>query len=185
MTEKQIVERCKAGDRKAFTLLYNRHAPKMMGVCYRYAKSKEEAEDMLQEGFIRLFRNINSYKGTGSFEGWTRKIIVNTAINYYKTQIKYNTTINMDDNVIEINCDDHTDIEEVENISQNSLLEMIKQLPEGYRMVFNLYVMDGYTHQEIADALNISVNTSKSQLSKARKLLRDKVNRYKKQYNYA
>ncbi len=177
MKEEKILERCQAGDEKAFAELYHRYAPKMLGVCFRYAKSREEAEDMLQEGFIRLFKNINSYQSRGSFEGWIRRIIVNTAINYYKTQIKYNTTENFDN---------HRELGElqeepivVSDISQKKLLEMISELPKGYNMVFNMYVLDGFTHKEIADILEISENTSKSQLAKARKLLQKKITEYR------
>ncbi len=178
MKGEKILERCKAGDEKAYAELYRQLAPKMLGVCLRYAKSRQEAEDMLQEGFIRLFQNIHSYESRGSFEGWIRRIIVNTAINYYKTQIKYNKTEHIDAY--------NKDLEEIEEepvavseISQQKLLEMISELPKGYKMVFNMYVLDGFTHKEIAEILEISENTSKSQLSKARKLLQKKVNKYR------
>ena len=183
MTEEQIVEKCKAGDKKAFTFLYNTYAPKMLGVCFRYAKTREEAEDMLQEGFVRLFQKIDTFKGSGSFEGWIRRVIVNTAINYYKTQIKYNTTLNVENNDFTFVDREQTEESGGSEIPQKILMEMIKQLPDGYKMVFNLYVLDGYTHQEIADILDVSINTSKSQLSKARKMLRDKVEAYRKQYS--
>ncbi len=185
MTNEQIVEKCKAGDKKAFALLYKMHAPKMLGVCIRYAKTREEAEDMLQEGFVKLFQKINTFNGSGSFEGWLRRVIVNTAINYYKSQIKHNQTINVDNNDLSfVKNEPDNEIDSTE-IPQGKLLEMIQQLPQGYKMVFNLYVMDGYQHQEIASILNISVNTSKSQLSKARKMLRRKVEKYRIQYSYA
>jgi RNA polymerase sigma-70 factor (ECF subfamily) len=185
MIEKEIVEKCKSGDRKAFTFLYNKYAPKMLGVCFRYAKSRDEAEDMLQEGFVRLFQNIKSFKGSGSFEGWMRRIIVNTAINYYKTQIKYNNTVNVENNEYLFKQEEPETDSKYGDVSQSRLLEMIKELPDGYKMVFNLYVLDGYSHQEIADILSVSINTSKSQLSKARRMLRDKVEKYRKQYKYA
>jgi RNA polymerase sigma-70 factor (ECF subfamily) len=181
MTEELIVEKCKAGDKKAFAFLYNTYAPKMLGVCFRYAKSREEAEDMLQEGFIKLFQKIDTFKGSGSFEGWMRRVIVNTAINYYKTQIKYNSTLNVENSDLTFVENDHSENSSGSDIPQNKLLEMIQQLPEGYKMIFNLYVMDGYTHQEISEILNISINTSKSQLFKARNMLRTKVEEYRKQ----
>ncbi len=178
MKEEKILERCKAGEEKAYSELYRRYAPKMFGVCMRYAKSKEEAEDMLQEGFIRLFKNIHSYENRGSFEGWIRRIIVNTAINYYKTQIKYNKTEHIDAYNKDLEETDDESIT-VSDISQQKLLEMITELPKGYKMVFNMYVLDGFTHKEIASILDISENTSKSQLSKARKLLQKKITNYR------
>jgi len=184
MTLEEIVEKCKIGDKQAFTLLYNKYAPKLLGVCIRYAKSREEAEDMLQEGFIRLFQKMDSYNGSGSFEGWMRRVIVNTAINYYKTQIKYNNTLNVENNDL-VFKEKYQNEPENDTIPQNKLLEMIQQLPDGYKTVFNLYVLDGYTHKEIATILNISENTSKSQLSKARKALQIQVEQYKKRYSYA
>jgi RNA polymerase sigma-70 factor (ECF subfamily) len=174
----KLLERCRAGDQQAFAELYRLYAPKMLGVCMRYAKSTDEAEDMLQEGFVRLFQNINSYENRGSFEGWVRRIIVNTAINYYKTQIKYNTTEHFD----AYNKDLSETKDEplaVSDVSQQTLLKMITELPKGYNMVFNLYVLDGYTHKEIAEILDISENTTKSQLSKARKLLQKKISKYR------
>ena len=185
MTQAEIVEKCKVGDKKAFALLYSKYAPKMLGVCIRYAKTREEAEDMLQEGFVKLFQKINSFKGSGSFEGWLRRVFVNTAINYYKSQLKYNKTMHVDDNDFSFVKDESDDEVAAVKIPQKKLLEMIQQLPEGYKMVFNLYVLDGYMHHEIAEILNISVNTSKSQLSKARKMLRKKVEKHRLQYSYA
>ncbi len=184
MTLEEIVEKCKAGDKQAFTFLYNKYAPKMLGVCIRYAKSREEAEDMLQEGFIRLFQKIDSYRGSGSFEGWMRRVIVNSAINYYKTQIKYNNTLNVENNDFVFKEEQAAETDS-ESIPQKKLLEMIQQLPEGYKMIFNLYVLDGYTHKEISEILNISENTSKSQLLKAKRALRQKVEEYRKRYSYA
>ncbi len=184
MTQEQIVEKCRAGDKQAFALLYKMHAPKMLGVCIRYAKTREEAEDMLQEGFVKLFQKINSFKATGSFEGWMRRVIVNTAINYYKSQMKHNQTINVDNNDLSFIKDEPDDDLATSPVPQKVLLEMIQQLPDGYKMVFNLYVLDGYMHHEIAKILNISENTSKSQLSKARRMLRAKVEAYKMQYSY-
>jgi len=178
----KILERCKAGDEKAFAELYHLFAPKMLGVCLRYAKSKDEAEDMLQEGFIRVFQNLKSYRSQGSFEGWVRRVIVNTAINYYKTQIKYNTTEHIDVYDKELKAMEDEPIE-ISDISQQLLLQMIAELPKGYNMIFNLYVLDGFTHKEIAEILDISENTSKSQLSKARKLLQKKINKYRLEQN--
>ena len=185
MIQAEIVEKCKAGDKKAFALLYNMYAPKMLGVCIRYAKTQEEAEDMLQEGFIKLFQKIDSFKGIGSFEGWVCRVIVNTAINYYKSQRKYNQTINLDINELNFLKEEPPIEANTVQIPQSKLLEMIRQLPEGYKFVFNLYVLDGYMHHEIAQILSISESTSKSQLFKARKMLRGKVEKYLTQNSYA
>lgn len=172
--EDHFIEGCKKRDRKSFEMLYNKYAPSLLGVCYRYSKSMAEAEDVLHEGFIKVFNNIDSFKGKGSFEGWLKRIMVNTSINNYKASIKHYFHEEIDEKIIGTN-----EIEEpfqlTEGISQEKLLSLIKELPKGYQLVFNMYVLDGLTHNEIAEELNISVNTSKTQLFKARRTLRDKL----------
>ncbi|MCF8296900.1 MAG: sigma-70 family RNA polymerase sigma factor [Saprospiraceae bacterium] len=171
MSEAEIIRDCIKGDSSAQELLYKRYASKMLGVCIRYFKSIEEAEDALQEGFIKVFSNLKNFRSEGSFEGWIRKIMVNTALNNYRSNQKHYF---------------HTDIEEIqeqfsgdsmfnENYSCEQLLKMIQDLPTGYRLVFNLFEIEGYSHKEIAEMLNISTNTSKSQLLKARNVLKNKL----------
>ncbi len=178
ISDDQIIKGCKKGNRKAYNVLYNKYAALMLAVCYRYTKSSSEAQDVLQDGFVKVFQKINTYKGLGSFEGWIRRIMVNTAINYYKANRKYAHAMELDLSRKEINealTTDEQSLELEEVISSHTLLTMIQNLPDGYRMVFSLYVFEELKHSEIADKLGISENTSKSQLSKARRMLRSKI----------
>ena len=176
VSEDRIIEGCKKGNHHSYSMLYKKYAAKMLGVCFRYSKTKDEAEDVLQEGFIKVFKNIKSYKGVGSFEGWLRRIMVNTAINNYKTNSKYYYHEDIDkDYDIELQSDEQLPFELEENTNKMQVMKLIQELPTGYQMVFNLYVIEGLTHKEIAEELEVSVNTSKSQLSKARKWLRERI----------
>jgi RNA polymerase sigma-70 factor (ECF subfamily) len=157
---------------KCQALLYHRYKQKMFLVCLRYSNSREEAEEVLQEGFIKMFSCIGQYKNAGSFEGWVRKIMVNCALQKHRSKKKLHAVPFTQDHAIE-NIP-------VENISSRlgtkELLEMIQQLPPSYKMVFNLYVFEGMKHREIADMLSISEGTSKSNLSAARSILQNRVN---------
>jgi RNA polymerase sigma factor (sigma-70 family) len=166
-TEEELIRQCLNNDVKAQEYLYRRFAPKMFGVCLRFARNQMEAEDLLQEGFIKIFINLNSFRGEGSLEGWIRRTMVNSAINYYKKNIKYQKEIAIDQN--EFNLPQIS--EPIHELSAQELLKLISGLPPGYRMVFNLNIIEGYTHKEIGKLLNISENTSKSQLSRARNTL--------------
>lgn len=178
VSDDQIVNGCKKGKRRAFNQLYLKYAQTMLGICVRYTRNRDEAEDVLQEGFIKIFKKIGSFEGRGSFEGWLKRVMVNTAINYIKSNSKYLfqeeydiTNINhTKDQIDEVNI-----IETDVAFEPQELLKMVNELPDGYRLVFNMYVFDGLTHQEIADSVGIKVGTSKSQLSKARKYLREQV----------
>ncbi len=171
----KIIEGCKKGKRHAQNKLYTRYAPALLGICMRYARNKDEAEDILQEGFIKIFLNIGSYRGEGSFEGWLKRIMVNTAITHNKQNLKhqYHTDI---DQIEETHSagDEGGEVDTVK-LPKEKLMDLIQNLPEGYRMVFNMYVFEQYTHREIADIMEISENTSKSQLSKARRLLASRI----------
>jgi RNA polymerase sigma-70 factor (ECF subfamily) len=163
-------ELCLKGDRAAQENLFKVYAPIMLGICLRYAKDRDEAEDVLQEAFIQIFTSISSFRGEGSFEGWMKRIVINTALNSYYKSKKTQTHKNFDDiREIEI-IEDEEEIIEL-RFTQAEMLEAIQKLPDGYKQVFNLYIFEKYKHREIADMLNISVNTSKSQLSKARTYL--------------
>jgi RNA polymerase sigma factor (sigma-70 family) len=171
-TETELIEGCKAGKRDLQKALYTRFSAKMLGVCLRYTKNREEAEDVLQEGFIKLFQAIQNYAGTGSFEGWIRKIMVNTALEALrKKKIHYSSA---DIQNLEDQYEADQDI--IGKIGFQDLLAMIQDLSPGYRVVFNLYAIEGYQHNEIAVLLNISEGTSKSQLARARQVLKDKIN---------
>jgi len=161
------------GDGNAQNELYNRYAPKLWGVCLRYAKNKMSAEDILQEGFIRIFTYLDKYRGNGSFEGWMRRTMVNTAINYYKKNLKTGKEMEY----TEVFAAKSYEPDAISQISNEEVLGLIQELPQGYRTVFNLYVIEGFSHKDIGEALNISENTSKSQLSRARGILKNKVNK--------
>lgn len=166
-----FIERCLDNDSKSQGELYKHFAPKMFGICLRYAKNQMEAEDVLQDGFIKVFRYLKDYRNEGSLEGWIRRTMVNTAINYYKKKTKYQKEISLDQTE-PINNEEESAIDK---LSAKELLEVIRELPDGYRMVFNLNVIEGYTHKEIGVLLEISENTSKSQLSRARGVLQEKL----------
>lgn len=172
--EEKIVEGCIAGKRKAQSQLYQKFSSGMLGICLRYCRNPEDAEDVLQEGFIKVFRSIQSFRGEGSIGGWIKRIMINTAITHNKKYITFQHA--------QVELDDTMEIEEQENeemvfqpVDPEKLLRYIQELPEGYRTVLNLYVFEGYTHKEIAESLSISENTSKTQLFKARKFLRNKL----------
>ncbi len=175
--EKHLVTGCLKGDLKCQEQLYKQFASKMLNVCYRFTKNKMEAEDVLQEGFIQVFNNLGTYKFEGSLEGWVRRIMTRTAINFYHKNKKYSQSEEIDStgeyegNIREYEINDE---DAVDKLSHNEIIKLVDELPEGYRMVFNLYSM-GYTHKEIGEELNISENTSKSQFSRARKILQDKI----------
>lgn len=164
--EKRLVKALKAGKPRAQRALYEKLSGKMMALCLRYARNREEAEDILQEGFVRVFRKIGTYQGTGSFEGWVRKVFSNVAIRHYQKNARIHVVVGLDEVDYQLGESvlDH-------QYDQKHLMNMVQQLPDGYRIVFNLYAIEGYSHQEIAQKLDISVGTSKSQLSRARKAL--------------
>jgi RNA polymerase sigma factor (sigma-70 family) len=169
--EQELIERCLRNDSAAQESLYRRYASKMYGLCLRYVRRKEEANDILQDAFIRIFRNLGNYRGEGSFEGWIRRIIVNTAINYYKSNVRYNNDISIDD----VHVNGNIDNDAISRISTDELLKVIQQLPHGFRMVFNLFVIEGYDHKEIAEMMGVSESTSKSQLHRAKAALQKKL----------
>ncbi|MDP4265985.1 MAG: sigma-70 family RNA polymerase sigma factor [Bacteroidota bacterium] len=169
--EEQIIKDCIQNKAEAQFKLYKHYASKMYGICLRFAKISNEGDDILQEAFIKVFENLKNFRNEGSFEGWIKRIVVNTAINYVKKNAIYYQDENID-NIGEIEIEEN---EAVSNISQNELINLIQQLPDGKRIVFNLYEIEGYSHKQIAETLNISENTSKSQLAKAKIILRDKI----------
>jgi RNA polymerase sigma-70 factor (ECF subfamily) len=169
--DEDFIARCLDNDAKAQAKLYQWFAPKMFGICLRYTRNQMEAEDILQEGFIKVFRYLKDYRNDGSLEGWIRKTIVNTAINFYNKKIKFMKDVSLDQTGPISNDEESA----IDKLSAKELLVCIRELPDGYRVVFNLNVIEGYTHKEIGDMLNISENTSKSQLSRARNVLQSKL----------
>jgi RNA polymerase sigma factor (sigma-70 family) len=170
--EKDIIKGCLSGSRRDQELLYRRYASRLYALCLQYAGNTEEARDVLQEGFIKIFENLSRYSNEGSFEGWMRKIIVNTALERYRNKYYLNRVDDIDE-MAEPEAEPDTD--DFAGLEANDLLNMIMELPPKYRMVFNLYAIEGYSHREIATMLNISEGTSKSNLSRARLLLQKKV----------
>jgi RNA polymerase sigma factor (sigma-70 family) len=163
--EEEVIEGCKKKKRYYQGLLYRRFAPKMYGVCMSYAKNREQAQDILHDSFLKIFRNIDSYTKQGSFEGWMRRIVTNTAIDHVRKK----------SNTISLISEDFPDTEGLKeepiSIGMSELQAQVARLPSGARMVFNLYTLEGMTHHEIAEKLNISTGTSKSQFSRARHML--------------
>jgi RNA polymerase sigma-70 factor (ECF subfamily) len=172
-SDADLIEGCKQDDRKMQYELYQRFASKMYGVCLRYASNNEEAEDILQEGFIKVFRKISSFRAEGSFEGWIRRIFVNTSIEHFRRKNHLLTITEKEENTIEGKYASVLD-----NLAEKDIIGLVQQLSPGYRTVFNMYVIEGYTHREIADSLGISEGTSKSQLSRAKLILQDLVNKH-------
>ncbi len=168
--EQKLIEACVKGNAKACKTLYDRFSPKMFGICLRYAKDYHVAEDVLQEGFVKIFKNLHKFRFEGSFEGWLRRIIVNTAIEQYRKNVRMYP-------VGELTMEAHQAYHDmtVENMAAQDLLKLIQELSPGYRTVFNLYVIEGMSHKEISKMMNISEGTSKSQLARARYILQKKV----------
>lgn len=177
-TERHIVEGCLKGDKSSQKRLYSTYSAKMYAVCLRYSNGEDEAKDLLQEGFIKVFQNLHTFKGEGSFEGWVRRIVINGCLeSLRKNEKRY----------------PHDDIDEVghqlsvspdaRSYDFNYVLQKIQELAPGYRAVFNLYIIEGYQHNEIGEMLGISENTSKSQLSRARKILQEMLSGEREKIN--
>jgi RNA polymerase sigma factor (sigma-70 family) len=178
----ELLKQCKAGERQAQELLYKQFAAKMMGVCMRYATDRMEAEDMLQNGFIKVFKKLDDYRGDGSFEGWIRRIMVHCSIEYYRKHHKMMQVVDLDESGHEPSVSPLA----ASNLGAKDLMSLIGQLSPGYRMVFNLYAIEGYSHREIAEIMGISEGASKSQLSRARAILKEQIARSGgKRYEYA
>lgn len=167
----QLIEACIKGDRQSQSRLYTLYKQKMFVVCLRYSKSREEAEEILQEGFMKVFEFMHQYKSAGAFEGWMRKIMVNCCLQKYRSKGNLHPVIDIDNEDIKYGV--HEDI--IAKIGTKELLKMVQQLPPAYRMIFNLYVFEGMKHREIAELLDISEGTSKSNLSDARAILQKAV----------
>ncbi|SIT17635.1 RNA polymerase sigma-70 factor, ECF subfamily [Filimonas lacunae] len=176
MTEEALILGCLQNDPVSQRELYNRYSPRMLSVCYRFSQSRQDAEDMLQEGFIKVFTQMGGFENRGSFEGWIRRIIVHTCINQLKKDKKFS------DNVELIHAEQYMQVRE-ESISAimqvKQVVECIRLLPIGYKTVLNLYAIEGYSHKEIADMLEIGESTSRSQYTRARVMLEDLLIRKK------
>ncbi len=168
--ESDLLRGCMEGNRRMQEELYRRFSPRMYAVCLRYAGNAEEAEDILQEGFIKVFKKLDSFRSEGSFEGWVRRIFVNTAIEHFRRKRYLMPVTEKEENTIEGKY-----ISVLDELAEKDILALVQELSPGYRTVFNMYVVEGYTHKEIADMLGISEGTSKSQLSRAKVILQDMV----------
>jgi RNA polymerase sigma-70 factor (ECF subfamily) len=170
ITESDLLKGCLAGNRRMQEELYRRYSPRMYAVCLRYAGMADEAEDILQEGFIKIFKKMDSFRGDGSFEGWMRRVFVNTAIEHFRRKRYLMPVTEKEENSIEGKYTSALD-----DLAAKDIMALVQELSPGYRTVFNMYVVEGYTHKEIADILGISEGTSKSQLSRAKVILQDMV----------
>lgn len=171
--ESDLIQGCIEGNRRMQEELYRRFSPRMYAVCLRYAGNAEEAEDILQEGFIKVYKKLTSFRGEGSFEGWIRRIFVNTAIEHFRRKRYVQPVTEKEEAVIEGNY-----LSVLDNLAERDILALVQQLSPGYRTVFNMYVVEGYTHKEIGDMLGISEGTSKSQLSRAKVILQEMVKKH-------
>jgi RNA polymerase sigma-70 factor (ECF subfamily) len=171
MGEEEMLKGCKANKEQAQKFLFEKYSRIMTGVCLRYADTYEEAQDLVQEGFIKVFKKIGMYTGKGSLEGWIRRIMVNTSLDYLRSIKNMRFTVDVEDVQSKLKVEQKV----VEELQAEDLLNIIKGLPTGYRTVFNMYAIEGYTHREIGLELDISENTSKSQYSRARVILQKKL----------
>ncbi|AEE19057.1 RNA polymerase sigma factor [Dokdonia sp. 4H-3-7-5] len=168
LSQDQLIKNCKKKLPKAQAELYNRYSSVLFSVCLKYAPNYAEAEDILQDAFMTIFDKVSQYKNKGSFEGWLKRVVINTALQRYRKSGVFNLV--NEENIKEV----EVEIEE-ESIPLDFLLKIIQELPDRYRMVFNLYVMDGHSHKEISTLLTISQGTSKSNLARARGILKEKI----------
>lgn len=172
MSLKQLIKKCSNNDTKAQSELYQLYSSKLFSLCLKYSRNYAEAEDNLQDAFVTIFSKINQYKHKGSFEGWLKRITINTALQCYRNKGVFEI---VNENQLE---DATVEIEEEQEINIDYLLLIIQELPDRYRLVFNLYALDGYSHKDIAEMLKINIGTSKSNLARARQILKDKIQLY-------
>jgi RNA polymerase sigma-70 factor (ECF subfamily) len=171
--EDALIKGCIEWDRQSQNKLYKSYSAKMYAVCFKYSPSREEAEDTLQEGFMKVFNNIQNFKKEGSLEGWIRVIMVNTALEKYRKNKRMVILVNIEDNFVKYDTNFTDDI--LSQFAVNDLMELIHKLPPQYKLVFNLYTFEGLTHKEIAEELGITEGTSKSNLSRARAILQNAI----------
>ncbi|MBV4358299.1 RNA polymerase sigma factor [Pinibacter aurantiacus] len=157
-------------NRRSQEALYQKFSPKMYAICLRYASNADDAADLLQEGFIKVFKNLQKFRGEGSFEGWMRRVFVNTCIEHFRKKVYLNSITENEERTIE----DYS-ANALDNLAEKDIVQLIQELSPGYRTVFNLYVVEGFSHKEIGDLLQISEGTSKSQLARAKMLLQKRV----------
>ncbi len=174
ISESDLIKGSIAGDRRMQEELYRRFAPKMYAVCLRYANNTNDAQDLLQEGFIKVYKNLHRFRAEGSFEGWVRRVFVNTSIEHFRKKTAQLSSVSeKEENTIE-----DADITALDSLAEKDIINLVQELSPGYRTVFNLYVVEGYSHKEIGEMLGISEGTSKSQLARAKSILQKKITQY-------
>jgi RNA polymerase sigma-70 factor (ECF subfamily) len=171
MTDRELANRCLTGDRSAHETLWKQHSGKMYTVCKRYFDRNEDAQDALQEGFIRVFKHLNQWQGEGPLGAWIRKVMINTSLNMLKGEARKGIHVQIDPS----NELTENDFDAIGRLNEDDLLNLIRQMPVGYRTVFNLFALEGYSHLEIADMLSVSENTSKTQYHKAKGWLKSRL----------
>lgn len=176
MSLDQLIQKCKKNDTTAQSELYKLFSSTLFAVCLKYSRNRAEAEDNLQDAFLTIFKKIGQFNNKGSLEGWLKRVVINTALQRYRNHVVLDI---VNENILE---DTEVEIDE-DDISIDFLLQCIQELPDRYRLVFNLYALDGYSHKEIAKMLDITTGTTKSNLSRARLILKEKVELYKSRYN--
>ena len=167
VSETDLIQGCINGNRQMQELLYQKYSSKMYGVCLRYSGNVEDANDLLQEGFIKIFKNLTKFRREGSFEGWIRRIFVNTSIEHFRKKIKLYNVTEVQENTIE-----DYDLNILDTLAEKDVISLVNELSPGYKAVFNMHVIEGYSHKEIADILGINEGTSKSQLARAKGVLK-------------
>ncbi len=167
VSETDLIQGCIIEDRQMQELLYKKFSSKMYGVCLRYSGNTEDANDLLQEGFIKIFKNLTKFRGEGSFEGWMRRIFVNTSIEHFRKKVKLYNVTEVQENTIE-----DYDLTILDTLAEKDIISLVNELSPGYKTVFNMHVVEGYSHKEIADILGINEGTSKSQLARAKGVLK-------------
>jgi RNA polymerase sigma factor (sigma-70 family) len=171
MDDITLVNECVKGNARAQRMLFDKFAGKMMTVCLRYAKNTEQAEDVLQDGFVKVFMKLSDFKKEGSLEGWVRRIMVNTALDQIRREVKFKSDLDIED--VGYKIENNAFI--TEQLMADDLMKLVRAMPDGYRIVFNMFAIEGYSHAEIAETLGVTENTSKSQYSRARAYLRERL----------
>ena len=173
LLDSDLIKGCISGDRRMQELLYKKFSPKMYAICLRYAGNTDDAQDLLQDGFIKVYKNLDKFRNEGSFEGWMRRVFVNTSIEHFRRKVNLNSITENEEKGIEDSAWNVLD-----SLAEKDIIQLVQELSNGYRTVFNLYVVEGYSHKEIGDMLGISEGTSKSQLARAKMILQKKVNQF-------
>lgn len=171
MDESTLLIRCKKGDPRAQRALFEKFAPKMLAVCMRYVRSGEQAQDVLQDAFVKVFTKLDNYSGDGSLEGWIRRVVVNTALDQIRRDLKFRDDLDVE----EVGYRLEQTMYQSDSFTESDLMKLISAMPDGYRVVFNMFAIEGFSHREIAETLNVSENTSKSQYSRARAYLQERL----------